>query len=155
MERYNAVFKETIEDLIYSLGSTITYLSDHKTEIKLNRITENIDIRNKEIRNGVIVNLVGGQVSCIYEKQFETFLIHKMQDEEAITVFTDNFFDFFSKVSKYHLFDVSLTEKSTKIKYYIQFRIKVIGEESSTTTIIFGVDDMAGIYFGELFDCFE
>jgi len=155
MERYNAVFKETIEDLIYSLGTTINYLADAKTEIKLNRITDSMDVTNKEIRNGTIVNLVGGQVSCIYEKQFETFLITKMNDDEAITEFTDNFFDSFSKVSKHHLFDVSLTEKSTKIKYYIQFQIKVIGEEPFTTKIIFGVDDMVGIYFGELFDCFE
>ena len=155
MERYNAVFKETIEDLIYSMGMTIRYLSESKTEIKLSRITDKIDVSNKEIRNGAIVNLVGGQVSCIYEKQFETFLINTMNDEEAITEFTDNFFDSFSKVSKHHLFDVSLTEKSTKIKYYIQFQVKVIGEETFTTKIIFGVDDMVGIYFGELFDCFE
>ena len=155
MERYNAVFKETIEDLIYSLGTTINYLAEAKTEIKLNRITTSMDISNKEIRNGTIVNLVGGQVSCIYEKQFETYLITKMNDEEAITEFTDNFFDSFSKVSKHHLFDVSLTEKSTKIKYYIQFQVKVIGEETFTTKIIFGVDDMVGMYFGELFDCFE
>lgn len=155
MERYNKVFKETIEDLIYSLSTTVNYLTDVKTEIKLSRITDRIDISNREIRNGAIVNLVGGQVSCIYERKFEQFLKEKMMGDDAITEFTDNFFDSFSRVSKHQLFDVSITEKSTKIKYYIQFQVKVMVEEPYTTKIVFGVDDMVGIYFGELFDCFE
>ncbi len=155
MERYNKVFKETIEDLIYSLGTTAKYLTEVKTEIKLNRITDRIDISNREIRNGAIVNLVGGQVSCIYERKFEQFLQTTMECEDAVTEFTDNFFDSFSRVSKHQVFDVSLTEKSTKIKYYIQFRVKVMSEVPFTTKIVFGVDDMVGIYFGELFDCFE
>lgn len=155
MERYNKVFKETIEDLIYSLGTTVKHLTGIKSETKLNRITDSMDISNREIRNGTIVNLVGGQVSCIYEQKFAKFLEDSMLDDDAITEFTDNFFDSFSRVSKHHPFDVSLTEKSTKIKYYIQFRVKVMVEETFTTKIVFGVDAMVGIYFGELFDCFE
>ena len=155
MSKYNKVFKETIEDLIYSIGTSIKYVAEANSEIKLDRITDNIDISNKEIRNGAIVNLVGGQVSCVYEKQFELFLQQIMDDDEAITEFTDLFFDSFSNISKHQTFDVSMTEKSTKIKYYIQFLVKVFNEEPFTTKIVFGVDDMVGIYFGELFDTLE
>ncbi len=152
------LFKDVLEDMIYSFRQSIINLTDSNLDMQLTKIrTQPIPYSSSDTKiEGKITNLVGGKISCVVGNNFKEFVIENLSHESSqpFEFFMEDVFDIFSNVAKNGVLEIGLTENANrwdKNMYFIQYSLKIILEngESLQSKLIVGVDEMTSLYFGD------